>query len=117
MNQTELVEKIVKLLDDKKARDICALDIGALTSVADFFIIATGGSTTQVKALCDHVEEELKKDGMLPTHKEGYNGAAWILLEYSGVVIHIFQAEMREFYNLENLWNDAKRVEVERILS
>ena len=101
-----LAEKIVKLLDDKKAEDIKILNIEELTSIADCFVIASGGSNVQVKALCDHVEEELRKKNIFPKHTEGYRNASWILLDYGSVIVHIFNRETREFYKIENLWTD-----------
>ena len=76
----ETVNKIVKILDGKKGRDIEVLNISELTTMTDYFIIVTGGSDTQVKALCDNVEEELEKEGLTPVNKEGYKTAQWILL-------------------------------------
>ena len=111
-----LINKIVKLLDDKKATNISVLDISGLTTIADCFIIATGNSTNQVKALCDHLEKELAKDGVRHDLKEGYNTANWILLDFGGVVVHIFYPETREFYKLEHVWSDAKDVDISDVV-
>ena len=117
MNDRELVNQIVRLLDNKKARDIQVLDIHELTTIADYFVIATGNSTTQVKALCDHLEEELQKVGVHHTNKEGYRTASWILLGYQDVVVHLFLGETREFYKLEHVWQDAEIVDISDIVS
>lgn len=116
-SKNETVNKIVKVLDDKKGRDIEVIDISGLTTMTDYFIIVTGGSDTQVKALCDSVEEELEKDGLTPTNKEGYRTAQWILLGYDDAVVHIFLAETREFYGLERIWKDGVKVDVSDIVS
>lgn len=116
-SKNELVNRIVKLLDDKKARDIQVLDIHELTTITDYFIIATGNSTTQVKALCDHVEEELHKQRIYHTNKEGYHTASWILLGYQDVVVHLFLGETREFYKLDHVWQDAEIVDISDIIS
>jgi len=113
----ERINKIVKLLDDKKAVNISVLDITGLTTIADYFIIATGNSLIQVKALCDHLEKEMAKEGVRPNLKEGYNTANWILLDYDGIVVHIFYPETRDFYKLEHVWHDAKDVDVSGALS
>ena len=117
MSKNELVYQIVRLLDDKKAHDIQVLDIHDLTTIADYFIIATGNSTTQVQALCDHVEEELLKQGIRHTNKEGYRTASWILLGYGDIIIHLFLNETREFYKLDHVWQDAEIVDISDIIS
>lgn len=93
--------------EDKKARDILTLDISKLSPIADYFIICSAGSTAQAQAIADHIEEKLLEQGQPPLHKEGYSKANWILLDYGGVVAHIFREEDRRFYNLEQLWGDA----------
>lgn len=115
-SNNETVNKIVKILDGKKGRDIEVINISELTTMTDYFVIVTGGSDTQVKALCDSVEEELEKEELLPVNKEGYRTAQWILLAYDEVVIHIFQGETREFYGLERIWKDGIRTDVSDLL-
>ena len=103
-----LVNKIVEVLDDKKARDISMIDIKSVSTLADYFVIASGTSTTHIKALADELDERLQKDeGLKYRHREGYNNARWILLDYGEVVVHIFHEEDRSFYNLERLWQDG----------
>lgn len=118
MNEVnETVGKIVKILDSKKARDILVLDVKGLTTITDNFIIATGGSKSQLQALSDHIEEELIKDGIRPKNREGYNTAEWILLGYDDVIVHIFKDETRSFYNLEHIWKDAGNVDISQFIS
>jgi len=106
-----LAEKVANLLEDKKARDVKTIDVQGVTTVADYFVIASGSSSLQVKALCDILEEELEKDGIRPRHIEGYNDATWILMDYLDVVVHIFYYETREEYTLEELWSKAPQLD------
>ena len=101
--ETELLNKITKLLDDKKAIDLTAVDVREKTTIADSFIIATGTSITHIRTLGDHVEEELKKQQIYPNKIEGYN-TEWILMDYGEVVVHIFTQKERQNYNLEELY-------------
>lgn len=96
-----------RLAEDKKATDIIVLEIGKISLVADFFIIASGANKLQVQAIADHIMENMKVQGYPLLHKEGYGEGLWILLDYGSVVIHIFQPEERKFYNLERLWGHA----------
>lgn len=113
MQTFDKVRLIAESLDDKKGRRIKALKVCALTTISDYFVIASGGSQTQVKALADSVTEKLAEKGIMPVHIEGYNIATWILLDYSDVVVHIFTDETREFYDIERLWTDAEEVEMD----
>ena len=106
----EKVYKIYRILDDKKASDIKILYIGELTTIADYFIIATGTSSTHVQALAEEVEKKLGEEGVLVDHVEKDFASEWILIDYEDVVVHIFQPETREFYSLERLWADAKEI-------
>ncbi len=104
----ELSEQIAKAADEKKARDVVIMDMRALTPATDYFIVCSAGSTTQVKAIADNIEDKLMEDASLPfLHKEGYREARWVLLDYGDCVAHIFIEEDRQFYNLERLWGDA----------
>jgi ribosome-associated protein len=107
-----LAKKIANKALEKKALDIKIFDLRKLTTVTDFFVIATGGSDTHVKAIANHVEEEMEKNGVRLWHKEGYKSLKWVLLDYVDVVVHIFQREAREFYGMERLWGDAKITEI-----
>ena len=114
----EIVKKIVKALDDKKAAKIEVIDIQELSQIADYFVVCTGSSTTQVKALADEVEFQLGSEieHEVGYHKEGYGSAEWILLDYKDVIVHIFCGEIRDFYNLEHLWSDGKQVDINEFL-
>lgn len=112
----DIVKKAVKALDDKKANNIEVIKIDELTIVADYFIIATANSNTHVRALADEVEYQLEQDGILPDHIEG-RSTGWVLLEYAGVVVHVFLEESRNYYNLERLWEDGTKIDVSQILN
>ncbi|MDD4003261.1 MAG: ribosome silencing factor [Clostridia bacterium] len=100
-----IVEKACKLLDDKKGKDIISINVADHTSVCDYFVICSGSNTSHVKALCDNLEEELKKSFELNVRsKDGYSEGRWIALDYGDVVFHIFNDETRLFYHLERLW-------------
>ena len=107
-----MIETIVRALDLKRAEDIQVIGIKDLTVIADYFIIANGNSTTQTKALADEVEYQLKEKGVMPTRTEGYQGAQWIVLDYSDIVVHVFYKETRGFYKLEGLWADGEQIDV-----
>ena len=110
------LETIVKALDSKKAVEITALEIGSLTVVADYFVICSAQSSTQVKALADTLEEEMEKKEITLFQKEGKQGFNWILMDYSDVIVHIFYQETREFYGLEKLWSDATELNLDEII-
>ena len=89
------------------------LDISAITTISDYFIVTSGNNYNQVRAIADNVEEELlKKHGMRPERVEGYNNGEWILLDYIDYVIHVFDREQRLFYDIERIWSDGKEIEV-----
>ena len=112
-----LVREIVKVLDEKKAMNIVAIETEEVTIVSDFFVIASGMSNTHTKSLADDVEYEIKKRlGIDPEHIEG-RATGWILLDYGSVIVHVFQQESREYYNLERLWTDAKAFDISDILT
>ncbi len=111
----DIVKKIVKALDDKKGNDIQIIKIEELTIVADYFIICTANSNTHVRALADEVEYQLEEAGIKADHIEG-RATGWVLLEYKGVVVHIFLEESRNYYNLERLWEDAKKIDASQFL-
>jgi len=117
MTSKEMVDFSVKLLDDKKARDITVLEIGKLTTIGDYFVIASGMSSTQVKTLAEELEEKFTGKGIEPKRVEGERSAAWILLDYGDVIFHIFYHETRDFYMLERLWADAPQVNVGELLN
>jgi len=107
LESRELAEKSVSILEEKKAKDLNIIDIREISILADYFVICSGTSTTHIKTLADEVEEKMLEAGIELLHKEGYNSARWILLDYGEVVVHIFHEEDRQFYNLERLWADG----------
>ena len=111
MKSIELVKFAYGLLDTKKATDIAVLDIRKLSSLGDYFVVASGTSTIHVKALAGELENKLSEQGIEPRRIEGEKSAVWILLDYNDVIIHIFNHETRDFYCLERLWGDAPRLE------
>lgn len=116
MTSIELVKFAAKLLDSKKATDITVLDIREITSLGDYFVVASGSSTTQVKALAGELEDKLSKQGVEPKRVEGESSATWVLMDYHDVIIHIFYHETRDFYCLERLWADAPRLDAEELI-
>ena len=117
MTPKEIALTAAKALDDKKGQEIKVLETAGLTTLADYFVICTATSTTQIKALADICEKTLKDAGEPPHHVEGHRGGTWVLLDFSSVVVHIFMDEARKFYDLERLWGDAKPVELNGIVS
>ena len=106
-----------KALDAKKGKDIRVLEIDKITSLADYFVICTGGSNTQINALCDEVEKQLTAAGEEPIHREGYRGGTWVLLDYGCIAVHVFNAEAREFYSLEHVWADGREIDLADVLT
>lgn len=104
-------EIIAKAADDKKAKDIIILDMRGVTLIADYFIICHGNSTTQTRAIADEIEEQMREQGIRVLRREGVSEGNWILLDYGHCVVHIFTEQDRNFYGLERLWGDAKRIE------
>lgn len=115
--ENQMVNTIFQTLDQKLARDILVLDVRALTTMTDYFVLATGGSDRQVQALCDHVEDALAKQGGYPTNKEGYRSGEWVLLGFDDAVVHIFQEETRDFYQLERIWQDAGMIDMSDLVA
>lgn len=101
-----LADAIAEILDSKKARDIKVLHVEDKTVIAEYFVLCTGNSSTQVKALASEVEFRTEQRGLLPYSVEGRDNNSWILLDYSNVIVHVFSREAREFYNLEKLYED-----------
>lgn len=116
MTDLEAVKVIVKALDSKKAGNIRVLKIGDLTILANYFVIAEGTSSTQVKALADEVDYKMGLLGEEPKSSVAQQGTAWITLDYIDVVVHVFYKETREFYDLERLWQDGEEISVEEFL-
>ena len=118
MTPKETAIVLAKVLDSKKGIDIRVLETGHLTTLADYFVICTATSTTQVRALSDECEKTMKETtGELPHHVEGHRGGTWVLLDFSSVVVHIFMEDARKFYDLERLWSDATPVDLTDVLT
>lgn len=115
MEAKDIVSTAVKAVDSKKGENIQVIGITDLTILADYFVIATGTSSTQVKALAEEVEYQLEQQGVTPHHIEGRN-TPWVCLDYNSVVIHIFYKDQRDFYQLERLWEDGEKVDITNFL-
>lgn len=112
MDSKALADKIAVILDNKKGIDIEVIDVMEKTVLADYFVIVSGNSTTQIKALADEVEYVLKnEDGIVADHVEGHGSNRWVLIDYKDVVVHVFHPEDRANYNLEKLWESKKGFE------
>jgi len=105
-------EKIADLIFNKKGYDVRLIDLRSLSTFADFFVICSADSDTQVKAIADEIDKSLRDEGIKCWHKEGYMALSWVLLDYVDVVVHVFKKEAREFYNIEKLWGDAPAIEI-----
>ncbi|MFG6325868.1 MAG: ribosome silencing factor [Lachnospiraceae bacterium] len=112
MTALEITKRAVAALEDKKAINVKVIDISEISVIADYFIIAGGTNKNQVQALSDNVLSELSKEGIEPKQTEGYNTANWILMDYTDVIIHVFNQEDRLFYDLERIWRDGRAVEL-----
>ena len=118
MTPKELAIIAAKALDEKKGKEISAIEIAEITTLADYFVIATGGSNTQINALCDAVEKALKEQAEeAPLHREGHRDGTWVLLDYGCLAVHVFSPEAREFYDLERLWSDGKPMDLSGVLT
>ena len=113
VNSKKIALKIVEVLQDKKALDVVVLDIHSLTVIADYFIIASGRSESQVRALYGEVEEKMREQGLEARHRDGQQGNRWVVLDYGDVILHVFHHEEREFYGLERLWADGISLSVD----
>ena len=108
---------LARALDSKKGQDIKVLKTGDLTTLADYFVLCTATSNTQIKAMSDACEEEMEKRGERVHHIEGHRGGTWLLMDFSCVVVHVFTDEARKFYDLERLWGDAQEVDLTQVLA
>ena len=114
MDAMDKVKKIVEVLDSKKAEQINVIGIKDLTIIADYFVIATGTSSTHTKTLADEVEYQLSQEG-IKGHVEGH-GSNWIVIDYHDVIVHVFYKETRDFYQLERLWADGEHIDISNLL-
>jgi ribosome-associated protein len=112
IKQTKAIAgEIVAAAGEKQAHNILTLDIREISTIADYFIICSGGTTRQAKAIYDEIEFKLSKDRLWPLHVEGISESKWVLMDYGDIIVHVFDDETREYYDLEGLWGDAPKVE------
>ena len=110
----QLSDLVANYASDVKAQEIVELDLRGVLGYTDYFVVATGGSDRQVKAVHDRIHENMKREhGLLPRRVEGVSESRWILMDYLDVIVHIFTAEAREYYRLEQLWGEAPKREIE----
>lgn len=117
MNQisNEMTKIAYAALEEKLAEDISIIDISEVSSLADYFLIATGKNINQVQAIVDNVQEKLYKAGYKEVSVEGFRSGSWVLLDYKDIVVHVFSAENRRFYDLERVWRDGKNITIEEL--
>lgn len=108
---SELIKILQKVLEDKFATEIVAVDISKISTLGDYFVIATGKNENQIQAMAQAAEECLHKNGIGLKHKEGGHNTGWALLDFGTIIIHLFDEEARSFYNLERLWADGEPVQ------
>lgn len=113
MDTKDFAKTAIEVMKDKKAEDIKALDIQEISTMADYFVIASASNSNQVKAIADEIEEKLYEQGCKLIHSEGYQTARWVLLDFGDLIVHIFHKEDREFYQLERVWVDAKQIDIQ----
>jgi ribosome-associated protein len=116
LTESDLGTEVAGAVDaarDRKGRDTVVLDLRGLSTATDYFVLVTGTSDIHVKAIADHIIEELKRDSVRPSHVEGLRGGRWVLIDYIDFVVHVFHPAAREFYQLEDLWGDAPRLDLD----
>ena len=111
-NQSSIANIVGKAAEDKKALDIKIMNVSNVSPLTDYFVVCSGNSMVQVKAIADEIEDRMDEAGYTLNHREGYNNAKWILLDYGDVIVHVFYKEERDFYNIERLWADAEIVNI-----
>ncbi|MBR0412567.1 MAG: ribosome silencing factor [Eubacterium sp.] len=114
-NYLDIVKTAVKAIDSKRGSDIEVIRVNDITVLTDYFVIATATSNTQLKAIADEVEYKLSEEGIEPHHIEG-KASDWICLDYIGVVVHILYKEQRSFYQIERLWEDGEKVNIDELI-
>ena len=114
MNPLDKALLSANIILERKATDPVLFEVGRLTSITDYFLIASGTSSRQVQAIAQHLERRMKEEGFIPFGIEGEGDGHWILLDYGDVVVHLFYQPVREFYDLEGLWFEAPRVEIDK---
>ena len=113
--EKDMVRIACKALDDKKAKDIKIIDIHEVSVIADYFVIASGDSTTQIQAMINNVEEHMHKNGYAVKRVEGNKNSTWVLMDFGDVIVHIFDKEDRLFYDLERIWADGKVLQADSL--
>lgn len=113
--QAKMAKIVYEALDEKKGYDIRMIDISGITMIADYFVIASGGSSNQIQALINNVEEKMEKSGYTVKRIEGNKNSTWVLMDYGDVIVHIFDKEDRLFYDLERIWSDGRQIDVEAL--
>ncbi|HOS58729.1 MAG TPA: ribosome silencing factor [Syntrophorhabdaceae bacterium] len=109
MELDEKIALIARYAEEKKAKDILMIELKGLTDIADYFVIASGASERHVKTIVEYIETSVKKNGILPYSVEGYNEGRWVIIDYRNIIVHVFLEHLRELYDLESLWIEAKR--------
>ncbi|MBR2742711.1 MAG: ribosome silencing factor [Clostridia bacterium] len=112
----DILKCALTVLDAKKADEIVALEVTNVTIIADYFLICSANSSTQLKALYEELEFKLKEQGITPIHIEGSREGGWIVLDYGSVIVHIFEREQRDFYDLERLWADGEKMDISGLI-
>ncbi len=115
MESLEILKIAANALNEKKAKELFGVKIDNLTVLTEYFLICTANSSTQVRALCDEVEEKLEEAGVMPHHIEG-RATGWVCLDYGSVIVHVFTRDQREFYGLDKMWSDGEPVNLDDIL-
>ena len=116
MKAKEMAKLAIKAMEDKKAEDISLIDISEVSVIADYFLIASGSNRSQIQAIIDNVEETLGRAGAALKQIEGYDTANWVLMDYGDIIVHVFDRDNRLFYDLERIWRDGKKVDIESFL-
>ncbi|NLE19470.1 MAG: ribosome silencing factor [Clostridiales bacterium] len=113
LSEENLALRISRLLYDRKAEDLVALRVAQLTVLTDYLVIATGRNALHVRGLADHLEQQLAQEGLIPRRVEGRTDAAWLVMDYQNVIVHLFKPDARAYYRLERLWDDGRnRIEL-----
>ncbi|MBQ1334637.1 MAG: ribosome silencing factor [Clostridia bacterium] len=112
----DILKSALTVLDRKKADEIVAIEVTNVTIIADYFLICSANSSTQLKALYEELEFKLKEQGITPIHIEGSREGGWIVLDYGSVIVHIFEREQRDFYDLERLWADGVKMDISGLI-
>ena len=112
MGIVSYAQKISDLMLGKKALDVIIIDVQKITTLTDFFVICTSESEPQTRAITDHINEQMKKEGLKAWHIEGYENLDWVLMDYVNIVVHVFSRESRDYYDLERLWADGQITKV-----